>query len=76
MIGIAHLFLNLTCFDADCFNKSLSNIRLDPSIISISGFYPRHWIGKITGIGLSWIITINSSLNLWGESGIAQTLIS
>ena len=47
-----------------------------PSIISIAGLEPWQRSGITKGIGLSFIITINSSLNYLASSGIAQTLIS
>jgi len=37
---------------------------------------PEHYIGINSGTGLSLIIMITSSLNFYGKSGIAHTLIS
>ena len=46
------------------------------SKISIDGLDPKHYIAINSGNGLSLIIIIKSSLNFFGSSGIAQTLIS
>ena len=50
------------------FNNNLSNLTLF-SISSIVGLHPVHANGTINGVGLSFIDTINSSLNLYALSG-------
>lgn len=42
----------------------------------MTGFYPRHLRGRITGRGLSLIMIIKSSLNVYTSLGNAHTLIS
>ena len=70
------LFFNLIYFLATCLSNILVNLTGLPSIISTWGLHPVHCKGITIGEGLSLIITINSSLNFWGVSGNAQTLIS
>jgi len=74
--GMNPSFFKIIYFLDFYFSKSLSNLTGSPSIIFTIGFAPKAYIGIITGIGLSLIIIIKSSLNFLSSSGIAHTLIS
>ncbi len=45
----------------------------EPYFTSIIGFEPKHFKGIIMGVGLFFIITMSSSINGLGSSGIAHT---
>lgn len=73
-IGIALVFWSFNYLLIVWFNNILVNFIGDPSFTSITGFDPKHLKGIVTGVGLFLIITISSSINGLGSSGIDQTL--
>jgi hypothetical protein len=72
-MGIAEVFLNLSCRLIVWFKRILVKTIGDPSKIYIEGFDPRHFSGSTKGLGLFFTITISSSLYSLASIGTAQT---
>ncbi len=76
LMGIADVFLNLSCLLIVWFSRILVNTTGDPYNIYIDGFDPKHFSGNTNGLGLFFIITISSSLYSRASIGMPHTLNS